>query len=187
MSINLVKGQKIDLTKTSPDIKKLRVGLGWEPAKSSRSVDLDSSVFLIGDDNKKLDLVYFGHLEDKFGCIKHKGDNLTGAGSKGSDKENIMVSLGDVPPGVQKFVFVVNIYQAIERKQHFGMVQDAFIHIDNADTNAELCRFNLTENYSDKTALIVGELYRHGQDWKFNAVGEGTGDGSISDMNRRYT
>lgn len=186
MGINLVKGQKIDLTKDR-NINRLRIGLGWEPTKSSRSVDLDSSVFLLGDNDKKVDLIYYGRLVDSHRCIEHKGDNLTGAGSAGSDKENIMVNIKNVPPNIQKFVFVVNIYQSIERKQHFGMVQDAFIHIDDAETNQELCRFNLTEDYRDKTALIVGELYRHGNDWKFSATGIGTTDGSLSDMSKRYT
>lgn len=212
MTINLTKGQKIDLTKNNSGLTVLRVGLGWEPniekqddikGKSIFSVltrritegakivtrsnfDLDSSVFLVDANEKRVDTVYYGNLNGIGGCVKHHGDSLTGKGAKGTDKENITIDLTKVPPNVNKLVFVVNIYECVSRNQHFGMVKDAFIHIDNANMGSELCRFNLTDDYSNKTALIVGEIYRYSGEWKFYAVGEGTRDASLSDMINRY-
>ena len=217
MSINITKGQRVDLTKGASSTL-LKVGLGWEPNIGrlekgeikekkktflgsigdvlSRSVasigekknnfDLDSSVFLLDANNKMVELVYFGNLKDSNECVIHKGDNLTGAGIKGADKENIIINLPKIPQQVNKLVFVVNIYQCRSRGQHFGMIGGAFIHINDENTNTESCRFNLTEDYSGKTALIVGEIYRHGNEWKFFAVGEGTNDESLTEMSQRY-
>lgn len=219
MSINLTKGQRIDLTKGT-SLTLLKVGLGWEPnigriekgeikekkksflssigdalARGAASVsseikknnfDLDSSIFLLDANNKTIDLVYFGNLKDSNECVIHKGDNLTGIGVKGADKENILINLPRIPQQISRLVFVVNIFQCRSRGQHFGMIGNAFIHINDENTNKELCRFNLTEDYSGKTALIVGEIYRHGSEWKFFAVGEGTNDESLTEMSQRY-
>lgn len=212
MTINLTKGQKIDLTKNNPGLAVLKVGLGWEPnigrsgeikSKSLLSsltrrisegtekirganFDLDSSIFLVDANEKRVDTVYYGHLDGPNGCIKHHGDNLTGRGTKGTDKENITVDLTKIPSNVNKLVFVVNIYECKSRNQHFGMVEDAFIHINDANTGNELCRFNLTDDYNNKTALMVGEIYRYSGEWKFYAVGEGTNDVSLSEMSNKY-
>lgn len=211
MTINLTKGQKIDLTKNT-GITVLRVGLGWEPnigrsdeikSKSLLSsltrrisegtekirranFDLDSSVFLVDANEKRVDTVYYGNLNGPNGCIKHHGDSLTGIGTKGTDKENITVDLAKIPSNVNKLVFVVNIYECKSRNQHFGMVKDAFIHINDTNTDNELCRFNLTDDYNNKTALIVGEIYRYIGEWKFYAIGEGTNDASLSEMSNKY-
>lgn len=217
MSINLIKGQRIDLTKDT-GLTLLKVGLGWEPntgriekgeikekkksflgsigdvlSRSAASIsekknnfDLDSSIFLLDTNNKMVELVYFGNLIDSNQCVIHKGDNLTGIGIKGADKENIIINLPKIPQQVNRLVFVVNIFQCRSRGQHFGMIGGAFIHINDENTNKELCRFNLTEDYSGKTALIVGEIYRHNNDWKFFAVGEGTNDESLTEMSQRY-
>ena len=217
MSINLTKGQRIDLTKGT-SLTLLKVGLGWEPntgriekgeikekkksflgsigdvlSRSAASIsekknnfDLDSSIFLLDTNNKTVELVYFGNLKDSNECVIHKGDNLTGVGVKGADKENIIINLPKIPQQVNKLAFVVNIYQCGSRGQHFGMIGGAFIHINDENTNRELCRFNLTEDYSGKTALIVGEIYRHNNEWKFFAVGEGTNDESLTEMSQRY-
>jgi len=212
MTINLTKGQKIDLTKNHPGLTVFKVGLGWEPniGKSDEiksksllssltrrisegtekirgaSFDLDSSVFLVDANEKRVGTVYYGNLDGPNGCVKHHGDSLTGRGVKGTDKENISVDLTKIPSNVNKLVFVVNIYECKSRNQHFGMVGDAFIHINDTNSGNELCRFNLTDDYNNKTALIVGEIYRYGGEWKFYAIGEGTNDVSLSEMSNRY-
>lgn len=200
MAINLTKGQRISLTKEDASLSRIMVGLGWDPVQSSSGggllkslfnsqpdIDCDASVFMLNA-NDKLEnnkhVVYFGNLKSADGSISHMGDNLTGDGD--GDDEQIMVNLSMVPQNVQKLVFVVNIYDCIKRRQHFGLIQNAFIRIVNLDNNKELIRFNLTDQYSNMTALTVGELYRHGSEWKFVAVGQGSQDTSLGDMARRY-
>lgn len=185
MSINLQKGQKIDLTKGGGGLKAVMVGLGWDEAPRSagffglsqpQPIDCDASVILCGADGKVVSgntndaVVYFGNLIHPSGAIIHQGDNLTGAGD--GDDEQIMVNLQQVPSNIERLVFVVNIYDADVRKQHFGMIQNAFIRLVNLDTNAEICKFNLSENYNNMTGLVVGEIYRRGGEWKFNAIGQ---------------
>ena len=195
MSVNLQKGQKVDLTKGNAGLKTLVVGLGWNEAPKKFSlfgkqddIDCDASVLMINGATKKLmgavDVVYFGNLTHRSGAVRHCGDNLTGAGD--GDDEQIIVELTRVPQDYDKLVFVVNIYQAAQRKQHFGMIQNAFIRIVDADTHAELCRYNLSENYDGKTAMIFGEVYRYNGEWKFGAIGEPTNDNSISELAARY-
>ncbi|WDV45599.1 TerD family protein [Clostridiaceae bacterium M8S5] len=200
MAINLQKGQRINLSKEDASLSKIMVGLGWDPVKggqgggfikslfsSTPEIDCDASLFMLNA-NDKLEsskhVVYFGNLKSYDGSIVHMGDNLTGDGD--GDDEQIMVNLKDVPSNVQKLVFVVNIYDCIKRRQHFGMIQNAFIRIVNMDNNKEMVRFNLTEQYSNMTALTVGELYRHDNEWKFVALGQGTGDTSLGEMARKY-
>lgn len=202
-SINLQKGQKIDLTKGNPGLKKLLIGLGWDEVAKSGSkgllgglfggggntsaIDCDASAILLGANEKFLNkshLIYFGNLKSPDGSVQHTGDNLTGAGE--GDDEQILVDLSRVPAEIQKIVFVVNIYDCIKRKQDFGMIANAFIRVANSANDQELCRFNLTENYAGRTALIVAEVYRHNGEWKFAATGEGTSDTSLSEMVRRY-
>lgn len=200
MAVNLKKGQRIDLRKSNGDsLRNITVGLGWDVAAPPQkggflglfapkapSIDCDAAVLMC--QNGKLasnkDIVYFGNLKHSSGAVQHLGDNLTGAGD--GDDEQIIVKLNEVPSAYDKLVFVVNIYQPVQRKQHFGMIQNCFIRIIDQDSNTELCRFNLSENYDNKTAMLIAEVYRHNGDWKFNALGEGTADASVSETSRRY-
>ena len=198
MSVKLQKGQKVSLTKTSDGLSKIIVGLGWDEApqeksggffsfmKSQADIDCDASAFLLT--NGKLlgssDIVYFGNLAHKSGAVRHMGDNLTGAGE--GDDEQITIDLNAVPQEYDRIVFVVNIFRAGDRKQHFGMIRNAFIRLVDARTNSELCIYNLTEDYSGKTAMIFGEVYRYNGEWKFNAMGQGTEDGSVKDLAKRF-
>ncbi|MGN0700764.1 MAG: TerD family protein [Oscillospiraceae bacterium] len=196
MSVNLQKGQKVDLTKGNAGLKTLIVGLGWDEAPKKFSlfskqedIDCDASALLINAQTKKLagavDVVYFGNLTHRSGAVRHCGDNLTGAGD--GDDEQIIVELTKVPETYDRLVFVVNIYQAQQRKQHFGMIRNAFIRVVDADTGSELCKYNLSENYDGKTAMIFGEVYRYNGEWKFGAIGEPTNDNSISETANRYS
>jgi stress response protein SCP2 len=197
MAINLTKGQKVDLSKDNPGLKHLTVGLGWDAVQQSGGlfglfgnktvdVDCDASVFLLTDDKlaDKKDIVYFGNLKHCSGAIRHCGDNLTGAGD--GDDEQIVVDLPSIPAQYGKLVFVVNIFACVQRKQHFGMVKNAFIRIVDSDNNTELCRYNLTDDYSNKTALIFAEIYRHNGEWKFAAIGMGTNDPGLLELAKRY-
>ena len=130
------------------------------------------------------DVIYYGNLTHRSGTVRHMGDNLTGAGD--GDDEQITIELDRVPAEYDRIVLVVNIYQAMARQQHFGMIQNAFIRIVDARNNQELCKFNLSENYNGMTAMIFGEVYRHNGEWKFNAVGQATTDPALSDLCRRY-
>ena len=195
MSVNLQKGQKVDLTKGNAGLKSLVVGLGWDEAPKKFSlfskqedIDCDASAILITESTGKLagpiDVVYYGQLQHRSGAIRHCGDNLTGAGD--GDDEQIIVELHRVPADYNKIVFVVTIYQARERKQQFGMIRNAFIRIVDADTGSELCKYNLSENYEGKTAMIFGEVYRYNGEWKFGAIGEPTNDNGIADIAARF-
>lgn len=195
MSVNLQKGQKVDLTKGNAGLKSLVVGLGWDEAPKKFSlfsrqedIDCDASAILINSQTGKLngpiDVVYYGQLMHRSGAVRHCGDNLTGAGD--GDDEQIIVELNKVPAEYSKIVFVVTIYQARERKQQFGMIKNAFIRIVDADTGTELCKYNLSENYEGKTAMIFGEVYRYNNEWKFGAIGEPTNDNGIADIAARF-
>lgn len=184
MSINLQKGQKIDLTKGGGGLRQVMVGLGWDEAEQPRGffapkpqpIDCDASAILCGANGRVISddvnqcCVYFGNLRHSSGAIVHQGDNLTGEGE--GDDEQIMVNLSMVPSQVDKIVFVVNIYDARDRKQHFGLIRNAFIRLVDMDHNTEFCRFNLSENYNNMTGLVVGEIYRKNGEWKFNAIGQ---------------
>ena len=200
MAVNLQKGQKVDLTKGCAGLKNLMVGLGWDEAeqpskglfgglfaKPKEEIDVDASVFMLN--NGKLagldDVVYYSNLKHKSGAIIHQGDNLTGAGV--GDSEQIKVFLDKIPAGFDKLVFVVNIYRAVPRKQHFGMVNNAYIRIVNDQNGEELYRYNLSENYDGMTAMIFGEVYRHGTEWKFSAIGQATRDPALQDLIKHYT
>ena len=130
------------------------------------------------------DVIYFGNLKSANGAVAHSGDNLTGAGD--GDDEQIVVELNSIPAEFNRLVFVVNIYDAAKRKQHFGMIQNAFIRIVNGTTNQELLKYNLSDNYSNQTTLITGELYRHENEWKFAAIGTGTQDVSLGEVIGKY-
>ena len=191
MSVNLQKGQKISLVKEgSSGLKKIMVGLGWDEVEQKRclfgpkpqDIDCDASVILCGSDGKLVSTdtnkccVYFGNLRHSSGAITHQGDNLTGGGE--GDDEQIMVDLPGIPAEIAKLVFVVNIYDANVRNQHFGMIRNAFIRLVDLSNKSEICRFNLSEDYSGMTVMVVGEIYRSGSEWKFNAIGQGVRDAS---------
>lgn len=195
MSVNLQKGQKVDLTKGNAGLKALVVGLGWDEAprkfslfNKQEDIDCDASALLINAQSGKLagpiDVVYYGQLMHRSGAVRHCGDNLTGAGD--GDDEQIIVELNKVPADYSKIVFVVTIYQARERKQQFGMIKNAFIRVVDADTGKELCKYNLSENYEGKTAMVFGEVYRYNNEWKFGAIGEPTNDNGIAEMAARF-
>ncbi|MBR0289482.1 MAG: TerD family protein, partial [Selenomonadaceae bacterium] len=132
----------------------------------------------------KEDLIYFGKLHHESDCIKHMGDNLTGEGE--GDDEQIFVDLDKMPAQYDKLIFVVNIYQAVARKQHFGMIKNAYIRIIDPDTREEFCRFNLSDDYTDMLSMIASEVYKRGDEWKFNAVGTGTKDKNLRELGERF-
>lgn len=189
MSVSLKKGQRVSLKKEDASLNKLMVSLGWDPTKRGQDADLDASVFEVGEkgflskSKRVIDEISYRNLESDDEAIKHHGDNLTGDGD--GDDEQISIDLKKVTKKAEKLICVVNIYQAFSRKQDFGMIKNAYIRLVNEETGKELCRYDLTENYDGKTAMIMGELYRHNDEWKFVAIGEGTMDGSISAMKER--
>ncbi len=195
MSVNLQKGQKVSLSKDNPGLSRIVVGLGWDEvqrrgglfAPRPQDIDCDASAILLQDGKlrNKYDLVFYNNLSHPSGSVQHMGDNLTGAGA--GDDEQIVVDLSRVPPQIDRIVFTVTIYDAYRRKQHFGMIRNAFIRLVNAANGQEICKYNLTENYDNMTAMIFGEVYRHNGEWKFNAIGSATSDGSIVDVANRYS
>lgn len=205
LGINLQKGQRVDLTKGNANLTRIKVGLGWDPVGqeknggffgklfssgseggSGRDIDCDASVLMLQNDKVLAgdDVVYFGKLISKCGSVQHSGDNLTGDGD--GDDEVIAIDLSSVPTQYNKLVFIVNIYDAAARNQHFGMIKNAYIRVYDDKTGNELIRYNLTDNYSNLTTLVCGEIYRHNNDWKFAAVGSGTNDIKLGDVVRRY-
>lgn len=179
MAISLSKGGRISLSKEAPDLKKVHVGLGWDPrATDGADFDLDASAFLLGESGKvrsDADFIFYNQLRSADGSVEHTGDNLTGAGE--GDDEVVLVDLSKVPADVHKIVFTVTIHDADARRQNFGQVDNAFIRLVNAETNVEVARYDLTEDASIETAMIFGEIYRHGNEWKFTAVGQGYAGG----------
>ena len=162
MPINLSKGQKVDLTKGNPGLTKIMVGLGWDvnAFDSGSAFDLDAAAFLLGASGKcptERDFIFYGNLKHSTGAVEHMGDNLTGEGD------------GDV----ERIAFTCTIYDAENRRQNFGQVSNAFIRIVDQSTGTELIRYDLAEDFSIETAIVVGELYRHNGEWKFNAIGSG--------------
>ncbi len=204
MSINLSKGQRIDLTKGNAGLNKIYVGLGWDPVavpssgggffkslfsgggSSAPNIDCDASVIMLKNDKlaSNSDVVYFGRLKSDNGAVTHSGDNLTGAGD--GDDEQIIVELNSIPADYNRLVFVVTIYDARNRNQHFGMIQNAFIRIVNSANNEELLKYSLSDDYTNQTTLITGELYRHENDWKFAAIGTATQAASLQEVVQSY-
>lgn len=176
MPINLSKGQKVDLTKGNPGLKKIMVGLGWDvnAFDSGADFDLDAAAFLLGQNGKcptENEFIFYKNLEHSSGAVKHMGDNLTGEGE--GDDEQILIDLTLIPANVDKVAFTVTIYDSDVRRQNFGQVSNSFIRIVDETTGQELIRYDLGEDFSIETAVVVGELYRHGGEWKFNAIGSG--------------
>lgn len=174
--ISLFKGQKVDLTKGNPGLLKIIVGLGWDVNKydGGAQFDLDTAAFMLGSNGKvqgDSDFVFYNNLKHSSGSVQHMGDNLTGVGE--GDDEQIRVELSKVPANVDKIAFTATIHEAEERKQNFGQVSNAYIRIIDETKNQELIRYDLGEDFSVETAVVVGELYRQGSEWKFNAIGSG--------------
>ena len=196
MSVSLQKGQKVSLTKESEKLTRVIVGLGWDEvqrkklgffAPKTQSIDCYASALMLKNGKLKgmKDIVYFGNLRHFTDTVMHMGDNLTGEGD--GDDEQIVIDLARVPQEYDRIVLVVNIYQAMKRKQHFGLIQNAFIRLVDGSTNKEMCRYNLTDDYSGMTAVIFGEVYRHNGEWKFNAIGQGTNDPGLGELADRFS
>ncbi|MCX7922573.1 MAG: TerD family protein [Clostridia bacterium] len=193
MAINLQKGQKVDLTKGNAGLSKIMVGLGWDPVKRgffsfAKDFDCDASVLMLNSSDRLVNndsVIYFGSLKSKCGSVVHSGDNRTGDGE--GDDEKIFIELDKIPPHICKLVFVVNIYDCVDRKQDFGLIKNAYIRVLNMANKQELVRFVLSESYAGKTTLVTGEIYRHENEWKFGAIGEGTSETSLREIISRYS
>jgi tellurium resistance protein TerD len=179
MSVSLSKGGNVSLSKEAPGLQAVLVGLGWDVRTTTGAdFDLDASALMVGTNGKILSdahFIFFNNLKSPDGSVEHTGDNLTGEGE--GDDEAIKVNLVGVPPEVDKIVVTVSIYDAEARQQSFGQVRNAFIRVVNQADNRELTRYDLSEDASTETAMIFGELYRNGAEWKFRAVGQGYSSG----------
>ena len=180
MAVNLTKGGRISLNKEAPGLKKILIGLGWDTNASDTGADfdLDASVFLL-DSNAKVanekDFVFYNNLSSSDGSVVHTGDNRTGEGE--GDDESIKAELSKVSSSIKEIAIVVTIHEAAQRKQNFGMVRNAFIRLVNDETNTEIVRYDLEEDYSTETGLLFGRLYFKDNEWKFSAVGTGYKEG----------
>ena len=179
MAISLSKGGNVNLSKESPGLNKIVVGLGWDArATDGAAFDLDASAFLVKLDGKvrsDSDFCFYNNKIVADGAVQHAGDNTTGAGE--GDDETINVELSKIPADLDKVVFAVTIHEADARKQNFGQVNHAYIRVTNAEGGQEIARYDLSEDASIETAMIFGEIYRVGSDWKFKAVGQGFAGG----------
>ena len=178
MGLNLSKGQKISLTKDNPALSKITVGLGWDTNQYSGGYDfdLDASAFELGANGKvrsDRDFIFYKQFDSVDGAIHHTGDDRTGGNSDVGDDEEIKIDLSKVAPDVHKIAITATIYDAVKRGQNFGQVSNAYIRVVDDITGEELVRFDLSEDMSIETAIVVGEIYRHNGEWKFNAVGSG--------------
>ncbi len=187
MSISLNKGGNLSLSKEAPGLSKILVGLGWDTRSSDgQDFDLDASAFLLKEGDKvrsDADFIFYNQLKSPDGSVEHTGDNLTGEGE--GDDEVIKVDLSRVPPEVQKISVAVTIHDAETRRQNFGMVTNAFIRIVNDAGGTEIARYDLSEDASTETAMIFGEVYRNGPEWKFRAVGQGY-NGGLGPLARNF-
>ncbi|WP_026522526.1 TerD family protein [Butyrivibrio sp. VCB2001] len=188
MSISLSKGQKVDLTKSNPGLSRIMVGLGWDVNSfdTGAGFDLDAEAFMTGANGlcpSGNEFIFYGNLSHSSGSVTHMGDNLTGEGE--GDDEQIMIDLSKIPANIEKVAFSVTIYEAEERRQNFGQVSNSFIRIVDQTTNTELIRYDLGEEFSIETAVVVGELYRYNGGWKFNAIGSGF-QGGLSALCAHY-
>lgn len=195
MPIDLLKkGQRVDLTKDTPNLKRLMIGLGWDPIARRKmfcqeeKFDIDASVICIRPDGRHESTIYFNNKEHSSGAIIHKGDNLTGDGD--GDDEQIEIRLDKVPATVDKMVIIINIYKCDVRNQHFGQVKNCFVRAKDMDTGRQLLKYQISDkdkpnpDYNGKTGLFFGEVYRHNGEWKFRAMGEGVNVRSIKEMER---
>jgi tellurium resistance protein TerD len=179
MAVSLTKGGNVNLSKEAPGLNKIAVGLGWDArATDGAAFDLDASAFLVKMDGKvrsDSDFCFYNNKVVGDGAVQHMGDNTTGLGE--GDDESVKVELAKVPGDLDKIVFAVTIHEAEARKQNFGQVNHAYIRVINEDGGAEIARYDLSEDASIETAMIFGEIYRVGTDWKFKAVGQGFAGG----------
>ena len=179
MSVSLSKGGNVSLTKEAPGLTNVIVGLGWDVRSTTGTdFDLDASAIIVGADGKVLSdkhFIFFNNMVSPDATVEHTGDNLTGEGE--GDDEQVKVNLAGMAAEADKIVFAVSIYDADARSQSFGQVRNAFIRVVNAAGGAELARYDLSEDASTETAMVFGELYRNGADWKFRAVGQGYASG----------
>ncbi|KQO15346.1 TerD family protein [Paenibacillus algorifonticola] len=188
MSINLSKGQRIDLTKTNPGLTKVVVGLGWDTNKyaGGSEFDLDASAFLLHADGKAKgaeDFIFYNNRETYGGAVLHTGDNRTGEGE--GDDEQVIIDFSKVPAHIVRIGITVTIHDAPVRQQNFGQVSSAFVRVVNEANNNEVLRFDLGEEFSTETAVVFCEFYRHENDWKFQAIGSGFA-GGLADLCRNY-
>lgn len=179
MGVSLSKGGNVSLTKEAPGLTAVVVGLGWDARSTTGTeFDLDASAIMLSSGGKVLSdshFIFFNNKKSPDGTVEHTGDNLTGEGE--GDDEQIKVDLAGVPAECDKIVFAVSIYEAESRSQNFGQVRNAFIRVVNQAGGAEITRYDLSEDASTETAMVFGELYRNGPDWKFRAVGQGYASG----------
>ena len=188
MAISLQKGQRVDLTKDRPSLKNVLIGLGWDinHYDGETDFDLDASAFMtkangkVGNEN---DFIFYGNLNHVSGSVQHMGDNRTGEGD--GDDEVIKVQLDKIPSDYDTISFTVTIYEAEKRLQNFGMVENAYVRLIDEDTGEELIRFDLTEDFSTETALVVAEIYKRDGQWKFAAIGSGY-DGGLKALCKEY-
>lgn len=200
MTITLQKGQRISLSKEAPGLTQITCGLGWDVAEKTgggffsafgggQDFDLDASVLCL-DSNKRIsdikDIIYFGNLKHQSGSIIHQGDNLTGAGD--GDDEIIIVDLPKIPARISRLVFIVNIYDCIQRKQNFSQIENAFVRLVNRANNKELARYELSgSNYTGMTGMTLAEIYRHDNEWKMAAIGNGFKVEGLKDIVATYS
>ncbi|MGW4234939.1 TerD family protein [Streptomyces sp. NPDC004980] len=179
MGVSLAKGGNVSLSKEAPGLTAVLVGLGWDARSTTGTdYDLDASALLVDGGGKVISdqhFVFYNNLKSPDGSVEHTGDNLTGEGE--GDDESLKVNLATVPTDVARIVFPVSIHDADNRGQSFGQVRNAFIRVVNQSGGAELARYDLSEDAATETAMVFGELYRHGEEWKFRAVGQGYASG----------
>jgi tellurium resistance protein TerD len=175
MPVSLQKGGNVSLSKEAPGLQGVKVGLGWDTRLTDGSAfDLDASVFILnaaGKVRSDADFIFYNNKVGADGSVTHMGDNLTGEGA--GDDEVVMVKLATLSADVTKMAFAVTIHDADGRRQNFGMVTNAFIRVLNDGDNTEIARYDLSEDASTETAMVFGELYRHNDEWKFKAIGQG--------------
>lgn len=182
MSVKLTKGQGVNLKKDAPNLKRVLIGLGWDPVKSflGPDMDIDASVICIKENGSCESVVYYGDLTHRSGSIKHYGDNLTGDGD--GDDEQIEIQLDRVPADISRLAVIINIYSAYSRHQNFGKVKNCFVHASDIDSGKELVYYDIDGNFDGKTGIFVADIYRHNGEWKFKAIGEGVKVADIKEM-----
>jgi tellurium resistance protein TerD len=187
MAISLSKGANLSLSKTDPKLNKLIVGLGWDARSTDGAdFDLDASAFMVKEDGKvrsDSDFIFYNQLRSACGSVEHNGDNRTGEGD--GDDETILVSFDKIPTDIKSIFITVTIHDAESRKQNFGQVSQAFVRVINKDTGVEVVRYDLSEDASTETAMIFCQIYKHNNEWKFKAIGQGYA-GGLAALTSRY-
>lgn len=182
MAVKLQKGQGVNLKKDAPNLKRLLVGLGWDPVDTGvfDNMDIDASVICIDDKNRKESIVYYGDRMHRSGAIRHYGDNLTGDGD--GDDEQIEIRLDEIPANITRLSIIINIYEAYHRDQHFGVVKNCFVRAVDLDTSKELVHYDVEGQYDGMTGIFVADVYHHNGEWKFKAIGKGVKVENIGEM-----